>query len=637
MASLDLRERIKSQIMTQVIKGVKTDTGWKVLIVDRQALRMISSCCKMFDLMDSGITVVEDLYKVKQPMIDQEAVYLMAPTEENIVFLKRDFEKKQRYKAIHIFFIDAASDPIIGELAHRTLKPIIKGITELNLSFVAAEAQVFTLDVPEGLHHFYSPVSPNSRAKEVASQLASVCAALSECPVVRYSGTSTKCATLARLAQDRIDVLKEFEPAMQQADRKKKSQLLILDRNVDLQSPLVHELTYQAAAYDMCPIKENVYEYEFEDGQGKTKTKQVQLGLDDELWDEFRHAHISTVFKSISEKFKEFSDANADKAGSTGGAFGTKELKALMKDLPQHQEKMAQFGLHLNLSERIMRGFTEDVEKCTKAEQNMTMQEDETGKKVKDYIGEVSTVITENVGDKAKIRALGCAVISAGGLDSNDLVRLMDLAPVQVDKRKALYNLKHFGVAVEKDKKVKKSKPYKRKPRETVFNLSRWTPVVKDLSEDAIQGKLDPADYPAVKGMPQAMVETSGDNDGEKVVSARKNRGGWAHKKPAGGKKGDDAASADAGSDRNRLIIFIPGAIGYNEIRTAYELSDQYGIDVVIGSHAIMTPTQFVDTLETLDAPLAGTSAAAMPAPATAKGGLTLVKGSTMPYTEASF
>jgi len=100
----------------------------------------------------------------------------------------------------------------------------------------------------------------------------------------------------------------------------------------------------------------------------------------------------------------------------------------------------------------------------------------------------------------------------------------------------------------------------------------------------------------------------------------------------------DDAASAaDAGSDRNRLIIFIPGAIGYNEIRTAYELSEQYGVDVVIGSHILMAPTEFVDTLETLDAPLAGTASAAMPAPATAKGGLTLVKGSTMPYTEASF
>lgn len=208
-----------------------------------------------------------------------------------------------------------------------------------------------------------------------------------------------------------------------------------------------------------------------------------------------------------------------------------------MKDLPQHQEKMAQFGLHLNLSERIMRGFTEDVEKCTRAEQNMTMQEDETGKKIKDYINEVSTVITEPVGDKAKIRALGCAVISADGLDSNDLIRLMDLAPVAVDKRKALYNLKHFGVAVEKDKKAKKPKPYKRRSRETIFNLSRWTPVVKDLSEDAIQGKLDPAAYPAVKGTPQAMVETSGDDDGERVQSARKVRGGWAHKKASGSKK----------------------------------------------------------------------------------------------------
>ena len=40
--------------------------------------------------------MVEDLYKIKQPMIDQEAVYLMAPTDENIGFLKRDFEKKKR-------------------------------------------------------------------------------------------------------------------------------------------------------------------------------------------------------------------------------------------------------------------------------------------------------------------------------------------------------------------------------------------------------------------------------------------------------------------------------------------------------------------------------------------------------------
>lgn len=31
----------------QVVKGVPTESGWKVLIVDDEALRMISACCRM--------------------------------------------------------------------------------------------------------------------------------------------------------------------------------------------------------------------------------------------------------------------------------------------------------------------------------------------------------------------------------------------------------------------------------------------------------------------------------------------------------------------------------------------------------------------------------------------------------------
>lgn len=635
MSDLDLRESIKNQIMTHVIHGVKTESGWKVLIVDRQALRMISSCCRMYDLTDSGIIVVEDLTKIKQPMSDQEAVYLMAPTDENLGYLKRDFEKSKRYKAIHIFFIDVASDSVIQGLAHKTLKPVVKGVTELNLSFVAAEAQVFTLDDTNGIHNFYSPVSPNSRTQEVATQLASVCAALGECPIVRYVGTSTKCGTLARLAQDRIDELKGYEPTMQQAAAKKKSQLLILDRNIDLLSPYTHELTYQAAAYDLTAINDGVYTYEFEDGNGNLKKKSVQLGQDDELWDQFRHAHISTVFKSISEKFKEFKTANQDGSGGADGNsnFGTKELKALMKALPQHQEKMANFSLHLNLSERIMRGFTEDIEKCTRAEQNISMGKDETGSKVKDYIGEISTIITENVGDRCKLRALSCAVVAAGGMDSNDLIRLMDLAPIPMEKRKAIYNLKNFGIQVEKEKKSKKKQGYKRKERETVFNLSRWVPVVKDIAEDAIVGKLDVSEFPPTKGNPQALVESTNDDDSGKVVSARKNRGGWAHKKESKGKSIDLGTSAATGSDRQRLIIFIPGAISYNEIRAAYELSEQYGVDVIIGSHSVKTPSEFLESIQSLDVPLANTPAVQNRINA---GGLTLVKGSAMPYeTEA--
>jgi len=587
-----LKTLVGSRIMNDVIRATVAAHNkqadkleWRVLVVDKFSMKMVSACTKMHELSAQGITIVESIEKRREPMPAMEAIYLIGPSEESVRSLMQDFSSQNRttYKAAHVYFTEACPEDRFKEICNSLAAKRIKTLKEINIAFTPYESQVYSLDNPDNLQLYFNPfraTERNAGLEKMAEQVATLCSTLGEYPSIRYRADFERNLELAQLVKLKLDAYKADDPSMGEGPDKAKSQLIILDRGFDITTALLHELTFQAMAFDLLEIQNDVYKYE----AGEGNTKEVILDENDDLWMQLRHQHIAVVSQNVTTKLKKFSTEK--KIQSSGDKSDMRALSQMIKKMPQHQKEFAKFSTHLHLAEECMKNYQGYVDKLCKVEQDLAMGTDSEGEKIRDHMKNIVPILLDqNVTINDKIRIILLYIQSKNGISEENLTKLIQHAQIPPERTCIIRNMANMGVNVVVDGNRKKVWQMRRREREgeQTYQMSRWTPLIKDIVEDAIEDKLDNSHFPFLNGQRQ------GSSAKQAPTSAR--YGAWHQK--------DKKEQSLARTTMPRIICFVVGGLTYSEMRAAYEVTSQNSNwEVIMGGSHVITPEVFLENVK---------------------------------------
>ncbi|KAI8847505.1 Sec1-like protein [Chytridium lagenaria] len=646
MASL--KDILKNRIIREVIQDVSPANGtkWKALILDTVTLKVVTTVCKMDDMTDQNVfskaallffdnsEVVEQIANRRQPFPDLEAIYLLNPQPESIDMLIADYARgKPPYAAAHLYFISGLPDSLFQKIQRSTpLMNKVKNLKELNVEFIAAENQVFSVDLPLSFSAaLNAPTASllNYELEPVAKRLVSVLATLGEYPYIRYYNppnaavavsTQEKLAgKLAGMVQSELDNLCRIDKSFPPQSHYPRAILLVVDRGVDMITPLLHEFTYQALINDL---------FLLEDGQKimQKDGKYAVLDESDPFFLSQRYNHIADVLDFLATSVKRFKEENkaaqyeqAQDGGSSVDQIA--RMRDVMSAMPMYQEMKSK---------------------------DLATSETAEGKPAKMVGVDVQGLLSSNkICHSDKVRLLMLYIISQDGLTDSDRQKLFDAARLTLEEVQAITNLSTLGVRLSASLEKRRAdvkNPYAvshlrttRKKVEAKFDTSRYIPVLKHIIEvRSSKNTIDETVFTWIKEPPRAVISSSpsvtrsnnpanynyvADASGQGAGVPR-TKPSWATRKPTAASGVSDRSDVKTNSStasltqsatfapmptsdelrRNgpRIIVFMMGGVTYSELRSCHEVLRELGREIFIGSTQIHTPHTFVDLLKTL-------------------------------------
>ncbi|KAL0326495.1 UNVERIFIED_CONTAM: SNARE-interacting protein KEULE, partial [Sesamum angustifolium] len=611
-------------LLYEMLRSAKTGdskSSWKVLIMDKVTVKIMSYACKMADITEEGVSLVEDIHKRRQPLPTMDAIYFIQPTKENIVIFLSDMSgRSPLYRKAFVFF----SSPVARELVSHIKRDAsvlsrIGALREMNLEYFAIDSQGFVTDNERALEELFGDEESSRKGDAclnlMATRIATVFASLREFPFVRYRAAKS-------LDPNTMTTFRDLIPTKLAAET---CELLIVDRSIDQIAPIIHEWTYDAMCHDLLNMEGNKYVHEvtplhcyalflrlenfhllyvtmllrFQAKPVVYPRGKRSLEDHDPIWLELRHAHIADASERLHEKMTNFVSKNkaAQIHGSrVGSELSTRDLQRMVQALPQYSEQIEKLSLHVDIAGKINKIIREmGLKEVGQLEQDLVFGDAGT----KDVINFLR--VNEDVSRENKLRLLMIyAAVYPEKFEDDKISKLMELARLPPDDMTAVYNMRLLEPSSDTKKSslpfslkfdVHKKKHAARKDRpgeEVTWQLSRFYPIIEELVEKLSKRELPKDEYPCMNdpsptfhGTSQAASVRTGQGPAPHSMRSRRTAT-WARPRNSDDGYSSDSILRHASSDFKKML------------RVCHKLSTKLKREIVLGSSSLDDPPEFI-------------------------------------------